>query len=263
MLVIIFFLIWIFNTIYFLTFFPDSAVTILMFYFLTVFYHSLHIYSIPFVILDLLIYIYLIGRIMKMFLFIFSLSIWGGTFYIKHFQTLTKFLKATLRKAENASLTQYAFSQRLYSFLTEHTKMSMLYNFTNIDVWHRVSFHCLGCQIPSNIYIVYRAIDPKLSGSKLIVTYLFMINQSVLIFIALMFLAKAAKVIPIGHQYIPKLQAYMPKSMILFKLKYMQLYERLNNKKKIGTAVGPFGTITFKMVYRVCTRLWCLYLETN
>lgn len=251
MLVIIKFIIFNFVTHYFFNFI-DSAVTIILFYFFTVFYNSLQIYFIPIVILDLLIYIYLIGRTMKMFLFIFSLSIWAGVFFMKHFQILTKFLKKTLVLVQNASLSKHAFSQRLYSFFTEHTKVSMLYNFTNIDVWHRISFICLGCQVPSNIYLVYRAIDPKLSGSKLIVTYLIMINQSVLIFIALMFLAKAAKVIPKGHKFIPKLQAYIPKNMILFKLKYMQLYERLNNKKKIGTAVGPFSTITFKMCFRVC-----------
>lgn len=189
---------------------------------------------------------------MKMFVFIFSLAIWASLFYMKHIQILTEFLKKTLILAQKGALSQKAFSQRLFSFLNEHTKISMLYNFTDQEVWSRVSFHCMACQIPTNIYIVYRAMDPKLSGSKLIVTYLFMVNQIVMIFIALMFLAKAAKVIPQGHRYIPKLQCFIPKTMLLFKLKYMQLYERLNNKKKIGTAVGPIGTITYKMNFRVC-----------
>ncbi len=232
--------------------FSDTAVTILLTYFLTVFYQQLNVYFLPLVVLDLLVYIYLIGRIMKMFVFIFSLAIWASLFYMKHIQILTEFLKKTLILAQKGALSQKAFSQRLFSFLNEHTKISMLYNFTDHEVWSRVSFHCMACQIPTNIYIVYRAMDPKLNGSKLIVTYLFMVNQIVMIFIALMFLAKAAKVIPQGHRYIPKLQCFIPKTMLLFKLKYMQLYERLNNKKKIGTAVGPIGTITYKMNFRVC-----------
>jgi len=94
----------------------------------------------------------------------------------------------------------------------------------------------LCCQIPSNTYLIVRALNSlsALSGLKLVTTWCVMALQLIIEFSILMFFAQSNLSQQEAHKSICALQGELRgHKWAIFKLKYLQLYERLNSNKKL------------------------------
>ena len=130
--------------------------------------------------------------------------------------------------------------------------MSIQLKGANDELWNWVVLSVFACQLPGNIYTIYRSIDQSLSGSKAAVNLMIVLNQVGMIAISLLLLARQSKTIHAANEFMPWLIGSMNnKKSIHLKLKYMELYERLNSDKAIGISIGPFDSITYQMVFEV------------
>jgi len=233
----------------------DTAIITLLIYYFQLFHHHFSTWYLPLVVLDLTYFAYLLNRMMKMFVWLFSLSIYSSMFCTGHLQEANGLLAATVRLLhENhriASAQLRKIARNLRHFMTVNTNVATYLTYTNDEVWSKATGVLFVCQIPGNIYVVYRAMARTLNGSNDVHNWVILCNQLGMLFIALLLLARNSKVIHACHRHIPPLIAALQGGFLLYKLKYMDLYERLNSDQIIGISIGPFNAITYKMVFEV------------
>lgn len=113
------------------------------------------------------------------------------------------------------------------------------------------------CHLPGSIYVVYRVLDNQLEGSRWLFTVLLMIIELTLIFTSLLTLAKFAKTTALTQRCLPAAQQLILADRPNLKLKYLCLYERLNNETLFGVTIGFLNSISYKTIFEVTSTLFC------
>ncbi len=142
-------------------------------------------------------------------------------------------------------------------FFTEYVEESttlVLYEvFTGREQWNWTTGGILACQLPTNIYLLYRILEfDQLEGFRLVVALL--IVTLGLIFGTMFNLALLMKTMYGGVKWLPAVQQLMiggDNVVLCLKIKVMDMYERVNSDERPGISIGPFDSVTFKALFEV------------
>ena len=203
----------------------------------------------PFIVLDLLIFSHLLVHLVALSL----LMVWCATIcsllYICHLGgTVNRLIVSIHRRTFFAYRVESIVSRRLWFILVEHTSTAIKLLTVNRELWSSIVYLTVLVHVPSNAYLQFRlwAHSSALSGAQQTVTRAILANQFFFVLAAFLLLSKASAAFHRCARYLPALQcSVISKEEVRLKLKYMQLYERVNSEEKYGITIGPTSTITY------------------
>lgn len=171
----------------------------------------------------------------------------------------TAFQEITCFQKPFSSFSQsYArFVKKISDFVEESTTLVLYQVYTGHELWNWTTFGILACQLPINIYLLYRIMDGQLEGSQLTVALLIISFQMALIFGTMVNLAMLLNALYGGSVELPVVQRLLfkkDKKTIQLKIKVMDMYERMHSDQRPDLSIGPFDCFTFKALFEV--RLW-------
>ena len=163
---------------------------------------------------------------------------------LQHYRKSQKLLKKT-----KSHYTQYC----LCYFLQEHTKMVVVVNTVNVELWGGILWYTVLLNVPTNVYLLYRFLHLyNHPGIQQMIILFILIVQFGMIFIALLALASASKAFHKAKAFLPAVQLSLAEDRyLLYKLKYMELFERVNSEKKYGNTIGSMATVTYSVAFEV------------
>lgn len=208
----------------------------------------------PLVLLDMALFSYTIVRVVVVGLMLFCSSSTSSLLYSGHIGEMNGSLVQLLRSQPVVSEFNWTHMATLRAFLCEHVKMCVLIRTVNRDLWGLCTFLGLTVNFFSNGYVLSRLIR-KHAGIAIAIetstsSTIFLV-QLIIILLSLVPIACSSKVMHGSAKSLPKVQLLIPAQMLHFKLKYLELYERVNREKKYGIQNGPTGqTITFEFIFQ-------------
>ena len=85
-----------------------------------------------------------------------------------------------------------------------------------------------------------------------LVSWFILLIQISILTASILPLAHSSKVLHQSATLLPKIQQRIPAKFLHYKLKYSELYERINNDTHpYGITIGPTRTITYEMVFEI------------
>lgn len=198
---------------------------------------------------DLLLLTYLLANMVGLSLLLVWCAVVSSVLYIRHLGgTMNRYLVGIIRKAIFAYRVDSIVSRRLWFILVEHTGITIKLLTLNRELWSSVVYLTVLVHVPCNAYLQFRlwAHSVVFSGRQQIVTLIILANQLFFILSAFLLLSKSSAAFHRCARHLPALQcSVISKTEVLLKLKYMQLYERVNSDQKYGITMGPTSTITY------------------
>ena len=176
-------------------------VLILVFPYLVVKYSYIYpTWLLPAVIIDVTIFVYFI-KMVRLSLFSFCMTMHSSISYGGFFKNQNSLLRNALvhsRKKITNGITM--LTQTLALFIYDHTYFSMIIVYVDQEVWAKILAVAIGCQIPSNIYLLNRFLmyDNQFEiGINIILTLFITINQIMMLLTSLILIARYSKLITI------------------------------------------------------------------
>lgn len=217
----------------------------------------------PLIIIDVIVFCYLIAQMVRLSLFSFSITMHASVSYGGHFKVQNRLLQNSLNNSRLRVTNSTAMLAKTLSlFIQDHTHVSMIIVYVDHDVWAKVLAVAILCQCPSNVYIFNRIIVEGINvdiGISFIITWTIMINQIVMLLTSFLLMARYSKIITYrSARLLPSVQYYISARYPTLKIKCLDIYERIT-QKQIGVSLGPNDTCTYRMVYQVFYNLINLF----
>lgn len=224
--------------------------------------------SLVFTTFDILLFYLLVLRMIQIYLFIAILSNFVSIFFTTHCNTQNAALGKTVQKMKRFSEKQtrklsqtpmsskyLEFVQQIAEYVEESTTLVLYEVFTGRELWNWTTGGILACQLPTNIYLLYRILEfGQLEGFRLVVALLIVTLQMGLIFGTMFNLALLMKTMYGGVKGLPAVQQLLiggDNVVLCLKIKVMDMYERVNSDERPGISIGPFDSVTFKALFEV------------
>lgn len=220
-------------------------------------YYSYQIYDLfsiwtqPIICFDGFLFSYNIIRLATIGLLLLCCANFCSLLYVGHISECNRILSEL---AVNVTKKfNWTHTIKLNFFLQEHVRISTLVKTVNRELWAKVLFISLSVHLPVNVYLVHRLREAKhIFGVEALVSWTILLIQIVIVTASILPLAHSSKVLHQSARVLPKIQQLIPVKFLHYKLKYCELYERINtDTQQYGITIGPTKPITYTMAAEI------------
>uniref|UniRef100_A0A6P6YA70 Uncharacterized protein LOC113795827 n=1 Tax=Dermatophagoides pteronyssinus TaxID=6956 RepID=A0A6P6YA70_DERPT len=140
--------------------------------------------------------------------------------------------------------------RQLRFYLNEHTRLSHFVLYTDKITWSEALYYYALISIPINVTLMCELIVEDLMTETKFLFITASIIHAVTGAFPFLLLANMSNDFHKLNKYLPEMQLQLKRSQHLrLKIKYDDLYERLNHGKKIAHTFGTLGNLTFRGLF--------------